>query len=393
MYKSIIITIIIGLLISATGYSQTSDFDLVGKIESIREDNIITVIFKEKPAKDEYLIIADDNIIGNIKIITVNALTEKKTTAYRAIAEFFTKEHRIAVKAGYSIAQHKQDKQEIIYPAYATYRKESIYKQIKFSDIDNREMVLIPGGKFIFGSNSGEEDEAPEQTLKLDDFYIDKYEVSNSDYSIFVKRTNSKSPKSWISGKFNTGEDNFPVMVTYYEAVKYADWTQKRLPTEEEWEKAARGTGMQLLKDAGGYYLIIDKPIMYPWGNKFDALKTNSIEFWDSKNIAKEIKNKYKKGLLPVYMFNDIGKSPYGAVNMAGNASEWTSSWYNAYNGSRYSDKMYGTQVKVIRGGSWFGSKHKIRSTNREFGGIPNLYEDNIAGFRCVKDPTIIDKK
>jgi formylglycine-generating enzyme required for sulfatase activity len=254
-------------------------------------------------------------------------------------------------------------------------------------------MILIPAGKFILGSNSGEKDEAPEQIIKLDDFYIDKYEVTNSDYYLYIIKSNSKPPISWVKGTFNDGEDNFPVIVSYNEAVKYAEWASKRLPTEEEWEKAARGTGLEIIKDSDGVYYVNEKPIIYPWGNKFDPSKTNSVEFWETKNIGEEIKKKYNKGLLPVHMFQDEGNSVYGVVNMCGNASEWTSSWYSAYKGSKYIDKMFGKQVKVIRGGSWFSLKDKLRVSNREYGGIPNLYEDNIAGFRCVKDPTIIDRK
>jgi formylglycine-generating enzyme required for sulfatase activity len=394
MYKSITIIFIILSFIVIAGHSQTTKFVLTGEVESIRKDNLVTILFKEKPVKEEYLVIEDNFVIGKITIININALTENNRIEYRVLAEFSLKERTNTIKAGSFIALLKEDeKKEAINPTGAIKKEESIYKKIIFTDIDCKDMILIPEGKFIFGSNTGEKDETPEQIIKLDDFYIDKYEVSNSDYYIFVNRSNSKPPISWINGKYKKGEDNFPVMVSYYEAVKYADWAGKRLPTEEEWEKAARGTGMEIFKNPEGYYYIIEKPIIYPWGNKFDPLKTNSLEFWESKNIGEEVKNKYTKGLLPVYNFNDIGNSSYGAVNMSGNASEWTSSWYNAYKNSKHSSKMYGKQVKVIRGGSWFNSKFKVRATNREIGGIPNLYNDNIAGFRCVKDPTIIDRK
>lgn len=394
MYKLITIIFIILSFIVIAGHSQTTKFILTGEVESIRKDNLITILFKEKPGKEEYLIIEDNFIIGKITIININALTENNRSEYRAIAEFSLKERKNTIKAGSFIALLKEDeKKETVNPTGTIKKEESIYKKIIFTDIDGKDMILIPEGKFIFGSNTGEKDEAPEQIIKLDDFYIDKYEVSNSDYYIFINRSNSKAPISWINGKFKNGEDNFPVMVSYFEAVKYAEWAGKRLPTEEEWEKAARGTGMEIIKNPEGYYYIIEKPIIYPWGNKFDPLKTNSLEFWELKNIGEEVKNKYKKGLLPVYNFKDIGNSLYGVVNMSGNASEWTSSWYNAYKNSKYSNKMYGKQVKVIRGGAWFNTKFKVRATNRDIGGIPNLYEDNIAGFRCVKDPTIIDRK
>jgi formylglycine-generating enzyme required for sulfatase activity len=394
MFKSISCTIIIIAIIVIAGYSQTINLVLMGEVESIRKDNLITILFKEKPDKDNYLIVEDNIVIGKISIISINAFKENRKIIYRALAEFSLKEKRNSIKTGTFISLSKEEeKKETVNATELINKEESIYKKIIFTDIDGKEMILIPAGKFIFGSNTGEKDESPEQIVKLDDYYIDKYEVSNSDYYIFVTKSNSKPPISWIKGKFDEGEENFPVMVSYYEAVKYTDWALKRLPTEEEWEKAARGTGLEIVKDTDGIYYINEKPIIYPWGNKFDASKTNSIEFWEIKNIGEEIKKRFNKGLLPVYTFQDPANSFYGSANMCGNASEWTSSWYNAYKGSKYSDKMFGKQVKVIRGGSWYNSKDKVRATNREYGGIPNLYEDNIAGFRCVKDPTIIDRK
>jgi formylglycine-generating enzyme required for sulfatase activity len=393
MFRSIIIAIILIAFVVIAGYSQTTNFVLFGEVESIRKDNLITILFKEKPEKAEYLVIEDNVAIGNVTIINVNALTENKTVVYRAIAEFALKQNRNIIKAGSIIALTKEEKKETANPAESMIKVETIYKGTIFTDIDSKEMILIPGGKFIFGSNTGEKDEAPEQIIKIDDFYIDKYEVSNSDYKIFVTKSNTTPPISWTNDKFKEGEDDFPVMVSYYEAVKYAEWAQKRLPTEEEWEKAARGTGLEIVKTAEGIYYFVEKPIVYPWGNKFEPSKTNSLEFWDAKNTGEEIKNKYNKGLLPVYTFKDTGNSVFGVVNISGNASEWTSSWYNAYKGSKYSNKMFGKQVKVIRGGAWYDSKNKLRTTDREFGGIPNLYIDNIAGFRCAKDPTVIDRK
>ncbi len=394
MRKSIVYIITVIAVILVSGYSRTANFILVGEIESIRKDNLITIIFKEKPDKDSYLITVDDRITGNISIISINSFKLNRKIVFRALAEYRLTEQKDLIKSGTFISLLKdEERTEPVNRTELTNSQETIYKDKIFTDIDGKEMILIPSGKFVFGFNSGEKDEAPEQIIKLDDFYVDKYEVSNSDYYVFVNKTNSKPPISWIDGKFKEGEDNFPVMVSYYEAVKYADWTLKRLPTEEEWEKAARGTGLDIVKDSDGIFYVNEKPIIYPWGNKFDPSKINSLEFWESKNIGTEIKKRYSKGLLPVHTFQDVSVSPYGLVNICGNASEWTSSWYNAYKGSKYSSKMFGRQVKVIRGGSWYCSREKVRATSREYGGIPNLYEDNIAGFRCVKDPTVIDRK
>ncbi len=375
-------------------------FEIIGKVETIRKDKIITLLFNEKPSGVNYIIFEDELTAGKLQIINISSFVKNKKIVYRALAQYSTEGKNDLIKAGSFIGLVKEeDENESGVPGNAPYKEKKIYKKTIITDIDCREMILIPSGKFVFGSDNGDKDEKPQQIIQLDDFYMDKYEVSNSDYNTFIKKTNSKPPISWSAGTYNEGEDDFPVIVSYYEAVKYAEWAGKRLPAEEEWEKAARGSGIDYEKDQEGHYVIIVKPVIYPWGNKLDPLKANCQEFWESAqgaNIARDINitgdiKKYKRGLLPVFSFKETGDSIYGIVNMSGNATEWTSSWYNAYKGSRHSDKMFGRQVKVIRGGAWFNSMNKLRSTNREIGGLPNLYDDTIAGFRCVKEPTIVD--
>ena len=349
------------------------------------------------------------------------------------------------------------------------YFEKIIFKNEIISKIDNRKMVLIPSGKFIFGSNSGDRDEYPEQVLPKSNFYIDKYEVSNKDYKKFLDETKSKPPLSWKNGKYNIKYSDFPVLVTFYEAERYAKWSGKRLPSEKEWEKAARGTAD--LNES-----VPNNKKVFPWGIDFSPQRANTIEFWPvnemkkgikkivkvkylilfnrnfkgrdsnldklwnndkiAKNIKEEIKEKIKvmkysidsnkkyfyielwleietgnallneinislnneyiimvpRGLLPIYFFQGKGDSPFNVVNMSGNASEWTSSWYMPHEGNNKKNRRYGKQYKVIKGGAWFSNMKKIRVSNREIGGIPNLYRDNISGFRCIKDATFIDR-
>jgi len=288
------------------------------------------------------------------------------------------------LRAGSRIAlTKKRDKYERDFSESA-YNEKHVYKKTLVSRIDKREMVLIPEGYFTFGSNNGDRDEVPEQKVFLSNYYIDKYEVSNREYKIFMVMTSSKPPLSWKRGMYDPETGDYPVLVTYYEAKAYAAWAGKRLPTEEEWEKAARG-GADVKKN---------DVIIYPWGNRFFPEKVNSIELWSDDKLCKDIKDRFDRHTaspLPVTVFKSSGASPYGVVNMSGNVMEWTSSWYMPYKKSKRKNRRYGKQYKVVRGGAWFSTMHKVRVSNREIGGMPSLFRDNIAGFRCIRDTVEMD--
>jgi formylglycine-generating enzyme required for sulfatase activity len=247
---------------------------------------------------------------------------------------------------------------------------------------DGREMVFVPGGKFVMGSNGGPKDEYPEQISETADFYIDRLEVSNRDFLKYVREMKMPFPASWNGVE---RDDELPVLVNYYEAEEYARWAGKRLPTEKEWEKAARGSGLVYVRKADESYDLIKKTQEYPWG-AFDHSKANTAAFWTNPGLRKDYTEKFFRGLLPVHFFEGVGESPYGVLNMCGNAPEWTSSFYRAYSGNPYPAQKFGTMYKVIRGGAWYSSPNAARAMSREPGGLPNLAKD-YAGFRCVKDP------
>jgi len=187
------------------------------------------------------------------------------------------------------------------------------------------DMAKIPAGPFIMGYDHRWPDEGPmhEETIEHA-YWMDKYEVTNEAYRRFVEATGRPSPNHWIGGTFPKGEERLPVVyVTWYDADAYCRWAGKRLPTEAEWEKAARGTDARL----------------FPWGNTFDPKKANSPQ----SGIGH---------LMSVGSFPQ-GKSPYGLYDMAGNAWEWTESWYLAYPGNTHPTVNYGEQYKVVRGGSY----------------------------------------
>lgn len=213
-------------------------------------------------------------------------------------------------------------------------------------------MVLVPAGEFTMGGDRRFEPE--EKIVFLDAFYIDKYEVTNRDYKVFVDATGRTAPRYWLDGTYPPGMDNYPAYeVTWQDAQAYAIWVGKRLPTDQEWEKAARGTDGRL----------------YPWGNEFDAKKCNSYE-------SKDRSSGYGPDSLDPVDSHPEGKSPYGCHNMTGNVWEWTSSPTGLPDG------------RILRGGScgkyWFD----IPVTRRvPAGHIGDDQRWSFTGFRCAADP------
>jgi formylglycine-generating enzyme required for sulfatase activity len=197
----------------------------------------------------------------------------------------------------------------------------------------------------------------------LDEFFIDKYEVTNLNYQACVKvgtclppvETRSETrPDYYGNSKFN----NYPVIFVDWNMAKaYCGWRGMRLPTEAEWEKAARGTDART----------------YPWGEEFD------LRF---ANYAKKSGDTEEVGLY------EIGQSPYGVYDMAGNVWEWVSDRYQQdYYASSPSRNPLGPETgdyHVFRGGSWFNFEAHMRVTNRE--GYPATYADINIGFRCAVD-------
>lgn len=210
-----------------------------------------------------------------------------------------------------------------------------------------RGMVLIPAGYFIFGVSDGAPDEHPQQRIHLDAFYIDRYPVTNAQFKEVF-------PSHIIPDEM----ENHPVTgVSFRVAQEYARRVGKRLPTEQEWEKAARGTdGRQ-----------------YPWGNTFRR------EFVNSAEQAPGV----EPGLRPVGQFRG-GASPFGVMDMAGNVYEWTASWYGPYPGNEEISADYGQIYRVLRGGSFRSNEYDVRAPRRHFN-LADAARDDY-GFRCAKD-------
>ncbi|MBI3805732.1 MAG: SUMF1/EgtB/PvdO family nonheme iron enzyme [Nitrospirae bacterium] len=247
--------------------------------------------------------------------------------------------------------------------------------QMQEEKITEQRMVLIPAGSFIMGNNgrptgegAGDEDEQPEHKVFVKAFYIDAYETTNAQYKRFVDATGAEPPVHWRNGSYPPNKANHPVVyVSWYDADAYCQWAGKRLLTEEEWEKAARGTDGR----------------HFPWGNPFDFKKANTPQYWLSKGIDVS-----KGDTMPVGSFEE-GKSPYGLYDMAGNVYEWVSNWYLPYPGNQIPNIHYGNKNKVLRGGSWYdclsyGCGLSAPSYNRSRF-TPEIRNKGF-GFRCGKD-------
>ena len=243
------------------------------------------------------------------------------------------------------------------------------------------DMVLINAGGFTRGvdNTNGDNfsDEAPAKMIYLSSYYLDKYEVSNAKYTEFIIATDHPAPAYWDHRKLN--QPNQPVTgVNWFDANTYCHWANKRLPSEAEWEKAARGP-------AGS---------IYPWGNKLEYSKAN---FAKGKSGQKYITDSVDA--------HADGVSYYGVYNMSGNVFEWVQDWYssNYYstdetrnpigpqskNGNNIetinAKNEQGLKKKVIRGGSWFAPAQSITTTHRFWNDpINNSYGVGL-GFRCAQ--------
>ena len=220
--------------------------------------------------------------------------------------------------------------------------------------VDGGLAVWIPSGKFSLGSGAGNRDERPAHLLDVQGFYLDVCPVTNAQYAAFVAATGYQ-PRQWKPTP--GGRELAAVNLSWEEARLYAEWAGKRLPTEAEWEKAARGLDGRI----------------YPWGNVFDARR------------ASVLGNDYNR-VSPVGHFI-AGASPYGVLDMAGNVWEWVADWYGAdYYGRSPGHNPPGPEQgehRVLRGGAWICHPRYLRCSQREH--QPPSHCSRFIGFRCAQ--------
>ncbi len=262
---------------------------------------------------------------------------------------------------------------------------------------DGAVMVYVPAGEFTMGSADSDsqayDNEKPQHRVMVAGFWIDRTEVTNAQYRKFVDaggytnqaywteagwawkgQNNATQPNCWGDGNFNQAQQPV-VCVSWYEAYAYARWVGGRLPTEAEWEKAARGTDGRI----------------YPWGNTWDGTRVNFCDrncTYDWKDAG--VNDGYAT-TAPVGSYAN-GVSPYGALDLAGNVWEWTSSaWGKNFDKPDFAypytpndgrEDQSSTDVRVLRGGSWYDGARDVRSAIR-FSVVPGYRGINI-GFRVA---------
>ncbi|MCP9463568.1 MAG: formylglycine-generating enzyme family protein [Nitrospira sp.] len=238
-------------------------------------------------------------------------------------------------------------------------------------ELVEEEMITIPAGPFIRGTEEGGLDERPSRMIYLDEFSIDRYEVTNHQYQQFVVATGHRKPSlpaRYAKGGGKMKGPNQPVVyVSWEDADAYCRWKGRRLPTEAEWEKAMRGTDGRL----------------WPWGNKELANGANWARVYDGHEVS-----------APVGSFK-MDRSPYGVMDGAGNVMEWVADWYQEmyYQDSPTNNPTgpeFGT-YRVLRGGGYTTTGADVRITSRSKM-VPDFRDETI-GFRCAMSKFVAEKR
>jgi iron(II)-dependent oxidoreductase len=268
---------------------------------------------------------------------------------------------------------------------------------------DQKEMALVPAGRFVMGTTEEEArkladwqkldyllTETPAHTVTMPNYYMDVTPVTHAEYARFIAETPQQAvptgthplaqPHAWDEKRRQPPDAvrHHPVvLVDWHSAAAYAQWAGKALPSEEQWEKGARGHDGRL----------------YPWGNTWDWQRCNSAErhhggdfkkvqeWWDWWNPIKDAKTSPGIFTSPVGSY-PLGASPYGLLDMAGNVYEWCDAWYDAYANSQAQHDDFGRKYRVVRGGSWGNNRNDVRcaARNRNTPDYRNYY----VGFRCA---------
>lgn len=332
-------------------------------------------LFEELPATNRWQLTNEQN--KKIGIFVVSSVDSSQTKLF---LHGYVVENSTAIYAGTKISLQFLSQAPPRLPD--SFQSHSLLKNIIINPKDQSEMVLIPAGPFLYGSqnygavhytskinlekNSNNPLEETVLYRDLADFYIDRYEVTNAQFGRFLIETQTSAPPYF---EFHNNLDKPVDKVSYQLAAHYCRWANKRLPTELEWEKAARG-GVRKFLNVSEQTEFLPADRIYPTGSRFNEHVCNTAESKIGKAVS-------------VYQLKDA--SPYQVMGMCGNVPEWTSSWLLPYRGNTTVHQAFGKRYKVIRGGGFRYSRQWARSYERMAGGIPSLKEDYRAGFRCAQ--------
>jgi len=306
-----------------------------------------------------------DGMITTIPIDSFSTVTPVPAT------EIFTPE----VVAPETVVPDTPPPSEIITPEPPTEVPVTPTLALERTDSKGAEMVLVPAGNFYMGNKSDASGELPINVINLNDFYIDRYEVTIQQYKQCVEAQGCKLPTNQRA-YFDTRLRNHPVTYVDWDmAGAFCAWRGARLPTDAEWEKASRGN---------------EEPYNYPWGDAFDGTIVN---FCDEKCSIVAAKNtNYFDGYentAPVGSYEG-GVSPYGLYDMAGNIAEWVNDWYDAgYYLAPPTQEPSGPEtgtLHVLRGGSWVDNLYSVRVFVRQTAKPDETV--SYIGFRCAADAT-----
>jgi len=280
--------------------------------------------------------------------------------------------------AGEDLKIHSKNEYDTDISTYTPEESQALLNAKQWHEVS--AMVTIPAGSFQMGTDifRADDQDKPAHQVITAAYRMDKYPVTHAQYARFVAQSGHRPPSAWPEGRIPQGEVLNPVtLVSWYDARSYCVWAGKRLPTETEWEKAARGVDGR----------------RWPWGNDMDAARLNTY---------------YNIGHASRVTGHPQGASPYGAMDMAGNVYEWTANDFGPYAGSHAAADLFKVKVpkvlsaedrskkvvdlvindelryKVLRGGSWNSDPFSTTTYHRNYES-PNKASDFI-GFRCVAD-------
>lgn len=351
--RALVVLLFLPYLLAAAGFRTVARVERIDPVTHIAE---VAAVRALEPGRDYTVLNEAGDVIGS-------ATSVRRIGNGNSVFTFTGK--RRALSAGRRITLVATNPG---FSALGDRPRQQAQPQVRSALKDDAPMVYVPEGPFILGGQQANAlhfvparfDGKAANRADVPAFFIDQHEVTVGQYRSYLKET-----RQLIPGELIEKNPHLPVThLTYRQAESYCAWTGKRLPTELEWEKAARGTQITTVGD-----------------ETFDAIRNYPVD----DDAAAELCITSEKNSEPVAVTQLKDQSPYGAVGMCGNAAEWTSSWLLPYRGNSARDERFGKRYKVIRGGSYEHPLELAKSYQRMVGGIPTLSRDRRAGFRCAR--------